>query len=151
MQLKRVVVGIDGSAPAAAAARWAAQAVHDSGGEVLAVYATGTAPELLQETFTDAAYGLGLASADGAARDELRHLVDEQWCRPLRTSGVRYRAVVSPSDPVHALLDTARYEDADAIVIGHRDDPGILHRLFRGVSDHLVDHAGRPLIVVPCD
>ncbi len=149
MQLKRVVVGLDGSAAAAAAARWAAEAVRDSEGEVLAVHAAGTSPELVREAFTDAAYGLGLSSSGRSERDELRRLLDEEWCQPLRAAGVRYRAVVSESDPTHALLDTARREDADAIVIGHHGDTGALHRLFRGVSDHLGDHARRPVIVVP--
>ena len=148
MELKRVVVGVDGSTASAAAARWAAEAVHDSGGEVLAVYATGTAPELVRETFADAAYGLGLSSGGRAATEELRHLV-EHWCQPLHALGLRYRVVVSASDPAHALLDTAREEDADAIVIGHQGNTGVLNRLFRGVSDHLIDHARRPLIVVP--
>jgi len=46
-------------------------------------------------------------------------------------------------------LGTARREDADAIVIGRQGDTGLLHRLFQGVSDHLVDHARRPVVVVP--
>ena len=149
MELKRIVVGLDGSAGAGVAARWAAEAVRDSGGEVLAVHATGASPELIRETFTDASYGLGLSS--GAGTDELRHLLDERWCRPLRAVGVRYRAIVSASDPAHALLDTARREEADAIVIGHQGDEGVLHQLFRGLSDHLIEHARRPVIVVPSD
>jgi len=149
MELKRVVVGLDGSAAAAAAARWAAEAVRDSGGEVLAVHAVRVPLELIREAVTDAAYGLGRAPSDTTDTEELRHLLDEQWCRPLRDIGVQYRTVVSNSDPVQALLGTARREDADAIVIGHQGGTGLLHRLFRGVRDHLVDHARRPVIVVP--
>lgn len=116
---------------------------------MLAVYGVGTSPELVREAFTDAVHGLGLTPAGETERDELGHLLDEGWCRPLRDAGAAYRAVVSPLDPVHALLDTARREDADAIVIGHQGDTGFLHRLFRGLSDHLVDHARRPVVVVP--
>jgi nucleotide-binding universal stress UspA family protein len=149
MELKRVVVGLDGSAAAAAAAHWAAEAVRDSGGEVLAVHAVEPPPELVRDAFADVAYGLGLVPSDMKEMDEVRRILDEEWCRPFRDVGVRYRTVVSHSDPVHALLGTARREDADAIVIGHQSDTGLLQRLFQGVSDHLVDHARRPVVVVP--
>ena len=49
MELNRVLVGIDGSAASAAAERWAADAVRESGGEVIALHVVGS-PLLLQAT-----------------------------------------------------------------------------------------------------
>ena len=60
-----------------------------------------------------------------------------------------YRTVVSDTDPVRALLQTARREQADLIVIGHQCDSGFVHRLMQGLSDHLIDHAKLPVVVVP--
>jgi nucleotide-binding universal stress UspA family protein len=146
MELRRVLVGVDGSAASAAATRWAAQAVGD-GGEVVVLYATGTA--LIGQAAASAATGLGIfPPTRGGRKEEARRIID-QWCRPLRDCGVAYRTVMSDSDPVRALIDHARREDADLIVIGHQGDTGVLHRLMQGLSDHLIDHANRPVVVVP--
>lgn len=142
MGLRRVLVGIDGSPAAAEAARWAARAVDD-GGEVIAVHGGGA--HLMRQAVADAANGLGMAPFGPRWRQELI----EEWCRPLRESGATYRAVWSDADPVEALLRNARKADVDLIVIGHHGDNGFLHRLVQGVSDHLIDHAKRPVVVVP--
>jgi len=148
MNAKRVVVGIDGSPAAAEAARWAAEAVRGSDGEVVVVHALGATPELVREAAVSAGRGLGFAPTGSAPPTE-DHRLEESWCRPLVDAGVAHRTVVSKLDAVQALLETARSEDADLIVIGHRGDTGLLHRLFRGLSDHLLDHAHRLIVVVP--
>jgi nucleotide-binding universal stress UspA family protein len=145
MELKRVLVGVDGSAAAEAAVRWAAEAVG-SGGEVVAVHSTGTA--LIGQAAASAATGLGMFPHVPSRKEEATRALEE-WCAPLRNSGVAYRAVVSDAEPVRALLDVARRENADLIVIGHRNGSGLVHRLVQGLSDHLIDHARRPVVVVP--
>jgi nucleotide-binding universal stress UspA family protein len=67
----------------------------------------------------------------------------------LRGSDVAHRMIVSDADPVHALLDVAHRENVDLIVIGHQGNSGFVHRLVQGLSDHLIDHARRPVVVVP--
>ncbi len=148
MNMKRVVVGIDGSAAAGEAARWAAEAVRDSGGEVVVVHGLGASPELMRQAAVSAGRGLGFAPPGSPTPTE-DHRLEDSWCQPLVEAGVAHRTVVSRLDPVQALLDTARSEDADLIVIGHRGNTGLLHRLFHGLSDHLLDHAHRPIVVVP--
>jgi nucleotide-binding universal stress UspA family protein len=145
MELKRVLVGVDGSAAAQAAIAWAAGAVGP-GGEVVAVHASGTA--LIGQAAASAATGLGMFPHVADRKEEARRTL-EGWCAPLRVSGVAYRLVVSDADPVRALLDNARREDTDLIVIGHRSGSGLVHRLVQGLSDHLIDHAQRPVVVVP--
>lgn len=145
MEFKRVLVGVDGSPAAAAAAQWAAEAVKE-GGEVIAVHATGSA--LIGQAAASAATGLGMFPHAASRKDEARRML-EQWCECFRDTGVTYRPIVSHADPVKALLDTARHEDADVIVIGHRGGSGFVHRLVQGLSDHLIDHANRPVVVVP--
>lgn len=150
MKFARVVVGVDGGAGGDAASRWAAKAVRETNGEVVAVHGLGTTPEVLGEAALDAVRGLGFSrSGDPGSKDDVRQVVEELWCRPLREAGVRYRTRVSDLDPVEALLTAARDEDADVIVIGHHGDAGHLNRLFQGLGDQLVDHARRPVVVVP--
>jgi nucleotide-binding universal stress UspA family protein len=116
------------------------------GGEVVAVHSRGTA--LIGQAAASAATGLGMFPHVAGRKEEARQSL-EGWCEPLRESGVAYRLVVSDADPVRALLDQARREDADLIVIGHRNGSGFVHRLMQGLSDHLIDHAQRPVVVVP--
>jgi nucleotide-binding universal stress UspA family protein len=150
MRPKRVLLGLDDSAGAAAAARWAAEAARDSGGEVVVVHAFGARPEVAREMAMSVIDGLGLSDfVTPEGRAELRHLVDTRWCGPLRDAGVPYRTVVSELDAVHAMLEAARHEDVDLIVIGHQGDSGLLHRLFHRMGDRLADHARRPVVVVP--
>ena len=144
MELRRVLVGVDGKDAANAALRWAAKAVGD-GGELVVVHATGTA--LIGQAARSAATGLGIFPHESNGRVELQRMVD-QWCLPLQESGVAYRTVVSGSDPVKALIDHAQKENVDLIVIGHQGS-GVLHRLVQGLSDHLIDHAKVPVVVVP--
>jgi nucleotide-binding universal stress UspA family protein len=149
MQQKRVVVGLDDSAAAAAAARWAAEAVRDGGGEVVAVYGLDTSlARQLAESFMR---GLGMPPSSGVSdwKKEIRLLLEVEWAQPLRDAGVQYRTVLVEGDPVHALLQTARDNDVDLIVVGHQGGTTFLHRLFRHLSEELVDHARRPVVVVP--
>jgi nucleotide-binding universal stress UspA family protein len=148
MELRKVLVGIDGSEASAAAECWAAGAVKDCGGEVIALHVVGS--PLVRQATEDVVNGLGMTQtrrlppvADPGPR------LEEEWCQPLRDAAVTYRTLVAKGDPVHELLHAARKEDVDLIVIGHQHDSSFVHRLFRGLSDDLLDHARRPVVVVP--
>ena len=144
-----MLIGLDGSPAAMAAAGWAAGVARDLGGEVVVVHALGTSQVLLAGALEDAAHGLGLFSPVGSTSAVLPEVFDREWCKPFRDAGVAYRIVVVASDAVDALLDTARHEDVDMIVVGHHGNDSFLDRLFRGVSDELLVHARRPVVVVP--
>ena len=146
--MKKVLVGIDGSPASEAAECWAADAVRDCGGEVVAVHVIGS--PLVRQAAEDVITGLGMSHSrlmrSGA---EAGRLVEEEWCQPLRDASVTYRTIFAKGDPVHELLHAARKEDVDLIVIGHQCDSSFVHRLFKGLSDDLLDHARRPVVVVP--
>jgi nucleotide-binding universal stress UspA family protein len=146
--LKQVLVGLDDSEAAAAAARWAAEAVRESGGEVVAVHALDTS--LTRQTVESFMRGLGMPPSDVHDwKAEIRHLLEHQWSEPLRDAGVPYRTMLVDGDPIHALLRAARDNAVDLIVVGHQGGTTFLHGLFRSLSDELIDHANRPVVVVP--
>ncbi|MEW6475501.1 MAG: universal stress protein [Actinomycetota bacterium] len=148
MQLKQVLVGLDDSAAAATAARWAAEAVRETGGEVVAVHCLDTS--VVRLAVESVIRGLGVPPTDILNwKQEIRDLLEADWAQPLRDAGVPYRTLLVEGDPVHALLDTARDLDVDLIVVGHQGGTTFLHRLFGHVSDELLDHASRPVVVVP--
>lgn len=148
MELKKILVGIDGTAAAAAAECWAADAVRDCGGEVIALHVVGS--PLVRQATEDVVNGLGMSHIRLLRSDaEAGRLAEEEWCQPLRDAQVTYRVLVARGDPVHELLHCARKEDVDLIAIGHQHDSSFVHRLFRGLSGELLDHALRPVVVVP--
>ena len=145
MELKKVLVGIDGSAASTAAECWAAEAVREGGGEVIALHVIGS--PLVRQATEDVVAGLGMTR--GRPRNPVDTGPEEDWCQPLRDAAVTYRTLVAKGDPVHELLHYARKEDVDLIVIGHQHDSSFVHKLFRGMSGDLLDHARRPVVVVP--
>ena len=148
MPLKKILVGVDDSEAAAAAARWAAEAVRETGGEVVAVHCLDTS--VVRLAVESVIRGLGVPPTDIVDwRDEIRLLLEADWSQPLRDAGVPYRTMLVEGDPVRALLDTARDLDVDLIVVGHQGGTTFLHRLFSHVSEALLDHASRPVVVVP--
>ena len=150
MELNKVLVGIDGSPASEAAECWAADAVRDCRGEVVALHVIDS--PLVRQAAEDVVNGLGMTNHSAPTRSgaETGRLVEEEWCQPLQDAGVTYRTIVAKGDPVHELLHAARREDVDLIVIGHQCDSSFVHRLFKGLSDDLLDHARRPVVVVPC-
>jgi nucleotide-binding universal stress UspA family protein len=76
MELKRIVVGVDGSPAAASALRWAAQAAGGDG-EIVAVHGTATA--LIAQAATSAATGLGFFPELEGRREEAQRLLEGQW------------------------------------------------------------------------
>src|ERR671927_397255 len=98
MGFKRILVGVNGTAAATAALRWAAEAV-DEGGEIVAVHASGSA--LIGQAAASAATGLGMFPHQKGRKEEAK-LALEGWCLPLQEAGVSYRTVVSDTDPVRA-------------------------------------------------
>lgn len=148
MPMKQVLVGLDDSPAAAAAARWAAEAVRETGGEVVAVHCLDTS--VVRLAVESVIRGLGVRPTDILDwKQEIRLLLEADWAQPLRDAGVPYRTMLVEGDPVHALLDTARDLDVELIVVGHQGGTAFLHRLFRHVSEELLDHASRPVVVVP--
>lgn len=146
MNLKRIVVGVDGSPASASALRWAADTVGDDG-EILAVHGAATA--LIAQAAASAATGMGAFPELEGRKEEAQRMLEGPWREPVLDHGAAYRAVARDADPVDAMLETAREHDADAIVVGHQGPTGLLQRLFRGVLEGLVDEARRPVIVVP--
>ena len=139
MEIRRIVVGVDGSTPACRAEQWAADLARTVDAEVVAVHALG----LLHQTSSGA-----LVSSD-THRDEIRTELEESWCEPLRASGVRYRAELREGNPVTVLLDIADELDADVVVVGSRGLVGFPGLLLGSTCAQVAQHARRPVVIVP--
>ena len=138
MEIRRVIVGVDGSEHARRATEWAAALAAPIGAEVIAVHALG----LLHHTPSG-----DLVPAD-THRDEIRNELEE-WCAPLRAAGVRYRAELREGNPVTVLLDVTEHTGADVVVVGSRGAGGFPGLLLGSTSTQLAQHAHRPVVIVP--
>jgi nucleotide-binding universal stress UspA family protein len=137
-RMRRVLLGLDGSANALRAAEWTASLCSSLGAEVVAVHALG----LLHTTESG-----DLVAADrhrAAIRGEL-----EAWCAPLRDAGIDFTARLCEGEPVSALLDTAEELDADLVVVGTRGAGTAPRSSLGSTSRMLAQQAHRPIVIVP--
>ena len=140
MQHRRIVVGIDGSAGAAAALRAAVDEAT----------AHGAALEIVHAWFFPWRNGLaGIASS--IAVEELERMASEMVdaamaeARDLGAPDVTATIARGPAAP--ALLEAAK--GADLLVVGTRGLGGFAGLLLGSVSQQCVHHAPCPLLLVP--
>lgn len=139
MSMARIVVGVDGSASAKAALRWAIRQAKLTGGTVDAVIAwhyptaysypvpispLSSARELAQRVLDEAVY-------------EVQQALDEH---------VEITPKVIEGNAARVLLDAS--QDADLLVIGSRGHGGFVAALLGSTSQHAVQHATCPVVVI---
>jgi nucleotide-binding universal stress UspA family protein len=135
----RIVVGVDGSAASVQALRWAVEQARLTGGTVCAV----TAWEY------PTTYGWAPASPDdedwaGATEKLLSETVRDALGDD---SSVPVRTKVVEGQSARVLLDESA--GADLLVVGSRGRGGFAGLLLGSVSQHCVQHANCPIVVLP--
>ena len=133
-----IVVGVDESAGARDALRWAVAEGAIREAEVLAVLAWGF---LDQHSDVLAGFDPEYSAADADAA--LRRMIEDAL--PLEDSSLVRRQVVCDL-PSRALLERA--VDADLLVVGARGLGGFRGLLLGSVSQHCVHHATVPTVIV---
>jgi len=131
-----IVVGVDGSEPAEAAARWAGRLGVAFGADVVAVHAVG----LLED---------GNAGPEAPGRGRLAERVEEEWCAALTEAGARHRVELRDGPALDVLLRTIRDEGAALVVVGSRGTGGVAARSLGSTSLHLLQQTPVPALVVP--
>jgi nucleotide-binding universal stress UspA family protein len=131
--LRRIVLGLDGSEGAHAAAMWSAAVGKAIGVDIVAVTIFEPIVEWVPRTDSNSMWS------------KVRRELEGPWTEPLRRAGVGFTTdVIEGTNVDAALTHVARERHADAIVIGSGDDVG--HRLHPGT--HLVDHCHLPVVLV---
>ena len=135
---ERIVVGVDGSPLSAAALRWALRQAELTGAAVEVVYAwhmptaDGWAPTM------ELAQSLVRAGEQGLA-DTIAEVAGDRPAVPVH-------ARVTEGNAAAVLLQAA--EGADLLVVGSRGYGGFVGALLGSVSQHCVQHAPCPVVVV---
>lgn len=134
-----VVVGLDGSANSAAAARWSMQEGRRRGARVELVTAFGMlAPHHLPDR---TALVTDREVADACARMQAAQLAD------IPDHGVPVLTRTEHGDAAHVLVEAAR--EADLLALGARGHGGIAGLRLGSVSLHCIQRATCPVVVVP--
>jgi nucleotide-binding universal stress UspA family protein len=141
-RLPRVLVGIDGSAAARAAAEFAAREARLRGAELVAVIALEPADLADFDRYSTRRQPKAeiVARAERLATEALSELDTGPWPP---------RIVVSADAPTRALVD--RSGTADLLVVGSRGTGGLRSLLLGSVSLHCALHARCPVTVVHGD
>jgi nucleotide-binding universal stress UspA family protein len=142
MAIKTIVVGIDDSPGSRRALEWTAELAAGLKARVAAVHAFEPLAHV-----GELSPGVDLR----ALRDKVAKQVQGELCQPLSARGVQHTAQTLEGEPAEVLLDVARKERADLIVVGARR-MGLLKTLALGSTSQKVMHnAGSPVVIVPLD
>ena len=139
--IRRIVVGVEGSGSSVAALKWTARLAKSLGSQVIAVYAVDV-PAYYPEP-----YGLPV-QFDTKWRAAIESDFENKWCRPLKTAGVKYRAVMEDGRAASVITDVADRENADMVVVGRRGRSGVAELLLGSTSHELVLHSKHPVLVI---
>lgn len=139
---RRIVVGVDGSEAGRNAVHWAARLAKEMRAQVTAVYAIDL-PLALPEPYAIPVY------LDDKWRAGITADFENKWCRPLKTAGIQYRAIVQDGRPASVILEVAEKERAEMVVVGRRGRGEVAELLLGSVSHEVVLHSKRPVLLVP--
>lgn len=135
--MRNIVVGYDGSEHAKKALERAAELT--SGGTVTVVAVAGVPP-------TTPVHGATAPSVRTEVEEAQRELDDAKAA--LASKGVAVKLVEGRGDPAEAILEAAKGEGADLIVVGTRGLNAAARLLLGSVSTSVVHHAHCDVLVV---
>lgn len=134
--MNRILVGTDGTEPAAAALGWATRLAERTDAEI--ILANVVDPDQT-EFFID--------TSDARAIENEQLLLTD-WSAPLRASAVTWSTLVLTEDP-DALLGAADRKDVDLIVVGTQGHEGVAAFHSRSLAQYLAHRTRRPVAIVP--
>lgn len=139
MELRCVLVAVDGSENARRAVEWTAGLARLVGARVVAVHARG----LLAHDHD------GELVPAQSVRDAVPRQLRDEWCAPLVGAEVDYDCVVQDGAAVSVVLEAARDHDVDLIVLGSRGLGGYPELLLGSTSTQVAQRASIPVVIVP--
>ncbi len=136
--MKRILVATDGSTEARQAVEYGLDLARSSHASATVVYVRRATGPFVGDRFYQHEIGEGLRRGDD---------VGEHAMRVAAELGVETDVFVLEGDPAALIIELARRKDADLIVLGSRNRGPLVAALLGSVSDDVVTHADRPLLV----
>ena len=139
----KMLVGVDGSESSQRAVAWCAEHATALDANVIAVHALEVPVYAwLPDAYAPPVY----ADTD---RENIREVLREKWCSQLSAANVPFDANVIQGYPADVIIEAARREQADIVVVGRRGLGSFTKTLLGSTSHHLSHHLDRPLVIVP--
>lgn len=141
----KVLIGVDDSPHGQAALEFVREMTWPAGTQLLVVSA------LTPETPSFGAYEPSAAVMAAGMVERIREGQEELVARSrkrLTERGLHVEGRVTEGDPRQALLDEAKRDGADLIVVGSRGRSGLEKLLMGSVASHVVAHAPCSVLVV---
>lgn len=141
----RIVLGFDDSPHALAALQWITRQQKPGETHVTIVSAVRTPVTAYAEVYAPAVpYPTELIEEVTRHHEELCMRAEDQ----LRRGGFKTSVKVLPGDPREALVETAKLEKADLVVVGSHGRTGLPKLVLGSVASHVVSHAPCDVLVV---
>jgi nucleotide-binding universal stress UspA family protein len=135
-----MVVGVDGSAESRTALVWAADLAVATDALVVAVHAIGLLERLPSSGHREPAAG---------HLEEIRRILEDDWCEILRRRGAQYRTEVDYGHPADVLLASAARLGAVLIVVGSRGIGAAPSGGLGSSSMRVARQSEVPVVIVP--
>ena len=141
----KILVGLDHSETSSEALRWVRRVEWPAGSRV--IVSTAVAPSLLP--VSDAfAPEPDVAAAIREQQIKAARTLVTRAVRTLRDVGLPAEARIVDGDPREELIELARRERSDLIVVGSHGRTGLTKLVLGSVSSHVVTHAPCTVVVV---
>lgn len=142
MSFRRILAAVDDSPAALRAAEVAIGLAEDWDAAIRLV--TVTADHVVGTLLDTTAETRGQERVEEAGRALLHHLADAA-----RSKGLEHETARLVGEPFRLVLDDARSWGADLIVIGRSDRRGPSSPYLGSVTEHVLEFADCPVLVVP--
>lgn len=141
----RIVLGFDDSPHAQAALRWIRQQHWAEGTRVTVVSAVRAPVTAYAEVYAPAvAYPTEMVEELTRHHEELCMRAEDE----LRGAGFSVQSKVIPGDAREVLVDAAKAENAELLVVGSHGRTGLAKLVLGSVASHVVAHAPCNVLVV---
>ena len=140
---KKILIGTDFSEPSAAALRTAMELARRLGAELFIVH--------VEEPLPAYAFSEGGLPDLPRLQQEVRGWAErelEQLATQARDAGVPVRTAVLFGTPANTIVETARSEGIDLVVVGTHGRTGLAHVLIGSVAERIVRQAPCPVLTV---
>ena len=143
--LRKILLCTDGSEGATGAARFTADLARSLNAEV--VLASVFSPPVGAMLWTHEALPTNMDDVL-ATGETVKTALTKAAETVLAAAGVSFRLIVETGDPVQQILEIAKREAVDLIVLGSRGLGGFTSLLLGSVSDSVTHHAPCPVLIV---
>lgn len=149
-ELRKLLVGVDGSECAARALEWVRQFPLPPDCQVRLVMVLPFLEDLIRTRMFTPPYPAGVLEANQHAEQQRKEgqAQLEQWTAVLNAAGRQADSEIRHGDPAVALLAAAQDWSADLIVVGSQGLGAIERFVMGSVSENVVRHASCSVLVV---